>query len=146
MLAARVGHGGLEFEVQDRQGRRALNLRLKDHWIEQAYLSRGVDAVAVPAQEWLHLRLELDCAAGQYTVFLNGKEVTSTLAFAEKVETVERLVFRTGPWRGDVRSAFLDGEPWPFGGNQEDLAGADLRVPLSVYRIDDLKTRNPDRQ
>ena len=96
----------LEFEVQDRQGRRPLNLRLKDHWIEQAYLSRGVDAIAVPTQEWLHLRLELDCAAGHYTLFLNGKEVTSKLAFAEKVETVERLVFRTGPWRGDVRSAF----------------------------------------
>jgi hypothetical protein len=40
----------------------------------------------------------------------------------------------------------LDGEPWPFGGNQEDLAGADQRVPLSIYLIDDLKTKNPARR
>ena len=145
-LAVQVGHGVLEFEVQDRHGHRPLNLRLKDRWIEQAYLSRGADAIAVPTREWLHLRLELDCAAGVYTLFLNGKAVTSKLAFAEKVETVERLVFRTGPWRGDVRYAFWDGEPWPFGGNQEDLAGADQRVPLSIYLIDDLKTKNPARR
>jgi hypothetical protein len=138
--AVQVGHGLLEFEVQDRQGRRPLKLRLTDRWLAQAHLSRGVDSLPVPTQAWLHLRLELDCAAGNYTLFLNGKEVTSKLAFAEKVETVERLVFRTGPWRGDVRSAFLDGEPWPFGGSQEDLAGADQRVPLSVYLVDDLQT------
>jgi len=144
--AVQVGHGLLEFEVQDRQGRRPLKLRLTDRWLAQAHLSRGVDSLPVPTQAWLHLRLELDCAAGNYTLFLNGKEVTSKLAFAEKVETVERLVFRTGPWRGDVRSAFLDGEPWPFGGSQEDLAGADQRVPLSLYWIDDVKTSSPREQ
>ncbi|HQO65941.1 MAG TPA: two-component regulator propeller domain-containing protein, partial [Spirochaetales bacterium] len=54
--------------------------------------------------------------------------------------TVERLVFRTGPYRGDVRALFVEGEHATLGYTSEDLPGADQRVPLSVYYIDDVKT------
>ncbi len=63
-----------------------------------------------------------------------------------KSPSVEPLIFRTGPWRGDVRAAFVDGEPGPPGHSGEDLAGADQRVPLNVYRIDDVKTSRLERQ
>ena len=62
------------------------------------------------------------------------------MKFAEQAETVERLVFRTGPYRGDVRAIFVEGEHATLGFTSEDLPGADQRVPLSIYLIDDLKT------
>ena len=140
VLAAKVGHGVLEFEVQDRQGRRPLKLRLDDQWLAQEQLMRWADGIRVDSSEWLQVRLELECNASSYDLAVNGKTVTRKVPYAEKVETVERMIFRTGPWRGDVRAIFVDGEHPPYGNTQEDLAGADLRVPLSVYWIDDLQT------
>ena len=140
VLPVQVGQGVMEFEAQDRQGRRPLKLRLDGDWLAQEHLARKADAIPVAPQQWLHVTLELDCAAGHYNLALDGKPVSSKLAFAEKVETVERLIFRTGPWRGDVRAAFVDGEHGTPGFSQGDLPGADQRVPLSVYWIDDVKT------
>lgn len=62
------------------------------------------------------------------------------LAFAEKVESLERLVIRSGPWRSDVRKFILDGEPGNRGLYQEDLSGADFKVAPSVFLIDDIRT------
>jgi hypothetical protein len=96
--------------------------------------------VPVSAREWSQVRLDLDCAAGTYDLTLNGKEAASKVRFAEQVDTVERIVFRTGLWRGDVRAIFVEGEHATLGYTREDLAGADQRVPLSVYWIADVRT------
>jgi len=145
VLAAQVGHGVLEFEIQDRSGRRPLKLRLDDYWLNLDQVRRWVKPVPVSPQEWLLVRLDLDCVAGKYDLTLNGKAVAQEVKFAEPVETVERMVFRTGPWRGDVRALSVEGEHETLGYTHEDLGGADQRVPLSVYRIDDLKTKKPER-
>jgi hypothetical protein len=138
--AVQVGHGVLEFEVQDRHGRRPLKLRFPEGWLAQAHQNRNVEAIPVEPQAWLACRLEVDCEARSYSLFLNGKKVSSKLALTEPVESVERLVFRTAPIRRDVRPDHVEYEPVPFGHVTEDLLGADQRVPLSVYRIDDVKT------
>ncbi|NQV31812.1 MAG: hypothetical protein HQ515_03915 [Phycisphaeraceae bacterium] len=135
-----VGHGVLECEVQDRHGRRPLKLRFPDGWLAQAHQNRQADAIPVEPHTWLAFRLEVDCEARCYSVFLNEVEVTGKLFLTEPVETIERLVFRTGPVRRDVRMDHMEYEPVPFGHVTEDLPGADHRVPLSVYRIDDVKT------
>ena len=146
VLAAQVGHGVLEIEIQDRHGHRPLKLRLDDKWLAQDQMARWVRPIPVSGQEWLKVGLDINCTAGTYDLKLNGKVVGREVKFAEKVETVERVVFRTGPWRGDVRAVFVEGEHATLGYTSEDRAGADERVPLSVYLIDDLKTRNPERQ
>ena len=71
---------------------------------------------------------------------MNGQWVRRGVPFADRVESVERMQFRTGPWRGDVRAFILDGEPGSPGLYQEDLPEADNRVPVSRYLIDDVKT------
>ena len=145
VLAEQVGHGVLEAEVQDRYGHRPLKLRLDNRWLGQDQMARWVNSLPVPDHAWLSLRLDINCAAGTYDLALNGKSVGDGVKFAEQAETVERLVFRTGPYRGDVRAVFVEGEHTTLGCTSEDLAGADQRVPLSVYRIDDVKT-SPLRQ
>ena len=144
VLAEKVGHGVLEAEVQDRYGHRPLKLRLDDKWLGQDQMSRWINAIPVPNHTWLTIRLDINCAAGTYDLALNGKTVGLGVNFAEQAETVERLVFRTGPYRGDVRAIFVEGEHATLGYTSEDLPGADQRVPLSIYLIDDLKTNGPE--
>jgi hypothetical protein len=142
VLPVQVGEGVLEFEVQDRHGARPLKLRLDGHWLAQEHLARKADAHPINPHAWIHLVIELDCTAGQYSLALDGQTLSARMSFAEPAKTVERLLFRTGPWRGDVRAAFLDGEHGTPGYSQGDLPGADHRVPLSIYWIDDLRA-NP---
>lgn len=146
VLASQVGHGVLEAEIQDRYGHRPLKVRLDEKWLAQDQMARWVPAIPVVRNEWLTVQFDVDCAAGTYDLLLNGKAAGSGVKFAEKVETVERIVFRTGPWRGDVRAIFVEGEHATLGYTQEDLGGPDQRVPLSVYLIDDVKTGRLERQ
>lgn len=145
MLASKVGHGVLEVEVQDRHGRRPLKLRLDEHWLAQDQMARWVNAIPVPERIWLSVRLDLNCATGTYDLVLNGAPVGRAVKFAEPVASVERLVFRTGPYRGDVRAIFVEGEHATLGYTSEDLPGADQRVPLSIYCIDDVRTAALER-
>jgi hypothetical protein len=85
--------------------------------------------------------LEVPQKADGYALWVSGKRVKHDIEFAEKVKTLERLVFRTGPWRSDVRPLLVDREPGDTGLYLEDLPGADYKVPLSVYLIDDVRTK-----
>jgi len=71
---------------------------------------------------------------------VNGDWVRKDVKFAEKVESLERMVFRTGPYRGDVRALIVDSEPRPSGLYTEDLPGADEKVPASIILVDDIKS------
>jgi uncharacterized protein YgbK (DUF1537 family) len=144
VLAEKVGHGVLEAEVQDRHGHRPLKLRLDDRWLGQDQMSRRVNALPVPGRTWLAIRLDINCAVGTYDIALHGKTVGVGVKFAEPTASVERLVFRTGPYRGDVRAISVEGEHATLGFTSEDLPGADQRVSLSSYLIDDLKTSGPE--
>ena len=146
VLAVQVGHGVLEVEIQDHSGHRPLKLRLEDKWLAQDQMTRWVRPIPVSKSEWLTVELVINCTAATYDLALNGKVIGRELKFAEKVETVERVVFRTGPWRGDVRAIFVEGEHATLGYTSEDRGGADQRVPLSVYLIDDLKSSVAERQ
>jgi hypothetical protein len=77
-----------------------------------------------------------------YDLSLNNEWVKKQVPFAEQMDTVERLVFRTGSWRSDVRPLILDGEPGNPGLYMEDLPGADQKAAMSLYYIDDVKTVN----
>ena len=140
VLARKVGHGVLEAEVQDRHGHRPLKIRLDEKWLAQDQMDRWVTSIPVATHSWLAVQLDINCAAGSYDIALDGKTVGKGVKFAEKVETVERLVFRTGPYRGDVRAIYVEGEHATLGFTSEDLPGADQLVPLSVYLIDEVKT------
>jgi hypothetical protein len=60
------------------------------------------------------------------------------MEFVEMVKSLERMVFRAGPWRVNVRMFILDGEPGNPGLYQEDVLGADQKVTRSIFLIDDI--------
>jgi hypothetical protein len=72
-------------------------------------------------------------------LYVNGDKIHD-LEFDEDVDSLERLVFRTGPWRGDVRHIIIDGEPGSKGQYKEDLPGADTKIDESIFYIDNVRT------
>lgn len=140
LLQWRVGHGLLEFEVHDRHGRRPMRLRFDPDWLSLDHGKLGPLPVPFGVDKWHHIRLHLDCDAQSYDLAVDGGWVRRSIPFAEPVDSLERLVFRTGPWRSDVRLSILDGEPANTGLDTQDLPGADHQIPLSVFYIDDVKT------
>ena len=138
VLARQIGTARLDFEIQDRHGRRPMRLHVDPEWLSADLGRQSADPIRMKLKQWLNIRIDLDCAAQRYDLVVQGE--SRQIHFAEKVESVERLVFRTGPWRGDVRPVILDGQPKTLGLDEEDLPGADARSPASVYLIDDIRT------
>jgi len=136
----RVGHGVLDFEAQDRYGDRPMRLRFDQDWLSMDRASVDPRPVSISCGKWTDIQVKLDCDSQSYDLAVNGKWVRRGVDFAKKVDSLERMVFRTGPWRGDVRPLIVNREPATLGLYQEDLPGADNKVPLSIYLIDDVKT------
>ncbi len=137
-----VGPAKLEFEVHDIKGERPLRLLFSEEWL---MFDRGpleIDPVEYSVGEWRDIELKLDCETQSYDVYLDKEVVKEKIPFAVKTESLQRIVFRTGPWRGDVRPFIVDGEPGNPGLYQEDLPGADFKVGASIFEIDNIQTIN----
>ncbi|TFG50514.1 MAG: exo-alpha-sialidase [Candidatus Brocadiia bacterium] len=143
IYAEKIPQGrGFEIELQDQYGNRPMKLRFDRNWM---YMDKGlisVNPAAFTQGKWYSVRLELDCGTQKYGVFLNGKTVYEEVSFDEMVNNVERIVFRTGPYRGLVDSQIVDNEPRPSGLFREDAAGAGEKVEATIVMIDDVKTKN----
>jgi hypothetical protein len=87
-----------------------------------------MDAGVYTAGRWHQFELEIPAnpTADRCAVLVDGKSPLPRPAFfTDPVTTVERLSFRTGPFRDRG-----------FGGR--DLPGADTKVPAAVFLIDDV--------
>jgi hypothetical protein len=139
--AREVAQGSaLDIEVQSQRGDRPHRLRLDANWLGFDHEGVKVDPIRVTLQRWHTIALEFDCEQQTYSVRLDGRTVYAHLRLTGKTDTVERVVFRTGPFRGWVPLPHLDGEASPGGVSSEDLPGADHRVGPSTFWIDDLRT------
>ncbi len=133
------GHA-LEIEVQDQQGIRPMRLRLDNSWL-------GVDRkkvtqlpVSIQTDKWYQVTLNLSAISQTYDLVVDGEQIIKDIPFAEKVSSLERIVFRTGPYRGFVPPEQVeDAMPKPAGLESEDLPGSEEKAPLCVYWIDDVK-------
>jgi hypothetical protein len=137
-----MGKDILEFELHDENNARALRLRFDADHFGLTFDLGGVEPtpMPIPVDRWLDVKLAFDCVAGQYDVWLNGEKVREGIDLETDSATLERMVFRTGSWRGDVRQLFLEGEPSAPGLESEDVASAGEKVPRSVFWIDDVRT------
>lgn len=139
----RAGAAALHVELQNGRGVRPLRLRLDGEWLMADMGKHTVEPFRIAPDTWLRVRLDADCEAQRYDLSVNG-QTRASIPFSQPVESLERLLFRTGPWRGDVRPAFVDGQPAVLGLDAEDTPGADERVPVSVFLVDDVRTGAPE--
>ena len=137
----KVGTAKLEIEIQDSAGSRPMRLRLDNEWL---MFDRGkiekVRPVAIHTQKWYHIKMDFNCFTSSYDCYLQNKLVRKNIPFNNQVKNLERIVFRTGPWRGDVRQFIVNGVPGNPGLYIEDLPGSGYKTAESEYLIDNVKT------
>ena len=126
--------GLLEIELVDKKGNPCLRLMLDSSGsilTKQGYRNKSLGKYN--AGETVTVRIELNTGTRFYSVSLNDKSPSNNLCFAP-VESVERIVFRTGTTR-----RFPDADT-PTD-QDYDLPGADRKERESVYMIHYLKTK-----
>jgi hypothetical protein len=117
VAAAQTDRGRLEVELLGELGTRPVRVIVNDH--------------VTKAGAWLNYKIHADCAAGKYTVAVNGREVLKDAAFAEPSSMVYALSFRTGEFRGK-----------PRGRARRDIPNSEEPLAKVAYRIDDVMTEN----
>lgn len=134
----------LEFELHNENDQRALRLRF-DPRIEGLNFELGSvepHPVSFMQNKWYTVKIAFDCDEGEYDVWLNGELIKEGIEMDIDTKNLERVVFRTGSWRSDVRQFLIKGQPNGPGLDSENLAGAGEKVDQSVFWIDNVKSSN----
>ena len=130
-----------EIEVLDQRSNRALKLRIDKDWLSFDIDQVQKDPVKINPKKWNSVKLDIDCINGKYTVEPNGKEIEGEINLNGEIKSVERITFRTGPYRGYVPAEVADhGIGKQTGFYSEDLPGADFKAPLIEFDIDKIVT------
>ncbi|HEV8272745.1 MAG TPA: six-hairpin glycosidase [Chitinophagaceae bacterium] len=126
--------GLLEIELVDKKGTPCLRLMLDSSGsilTKQGYRNKSLGKYNVG--EAITVKIELNTATRFYSVSINGKNPSNNLCFAP-VESVERIVFRTG-----ITRRFPDADT-PTD-QDYDLPNTDRKDKEAVYMIYYLKTK-----
>lgn len=127
--------GNLEIELVNAKGTPCLRLMLDSSGTvltKQGYRNKSLGKYA--AGEKLDIKIELNTTTRFYNVTINGGKPSVNLCFAP-VETVERIVFRTGETRRFPNADTPTDQDY-------DLPNANTTLKEAVYQIHYLKTKS----
>ena len=126
---ARQTDARLEIELLDGAGLRPVRLAFEENGrLRVCHEAQWLDAGPYPAGRWQSFELEIPAnpEADRCAILVDGKSPLPRPAFfTDPVKTVERLSFRTGPYRQRG-----------YGGR--DLPGADRKATPASFLIDDV--------
>lgn len=130
-----TGNGTLDIEVLDRFGNRPVQLRLDEQLGLNAHVgAKWENVAACKPNTWHEIRIDVDARPfGGYSLYFEDILVLADAPLAMAVKSVERLSFRTGPYR-DLPLRETDNEA-----PHDPLPGGDEPVPAAVYNIDDVR-------
>lgn len=100
VLAKQDDFGRLEVELLDRFGNRPVRLMVTDGGrMEAANGGKTAQLCSYKRDRWYDVRIESNTKRDSYSVWIDGKPAMLNARFAESVLSVERISFRTGPYR-----------------------------------------------
>lgn len=134
LYARQVQNGQLDIEIVDRFGYRPIRIRLESNGGLLVNDGTGtVTAGGCGANIWNNIAVQIDIPSQTFNLSLNGSRILQKARFAEECESLERIEFRTGPYRNEPtrsRDRYEDGDltdPDP-----------DNSCPPAIYALDDL--------
>lgn len=133
--ADQTGQGRLDIDVTDRFGGRPIRLTFDSDGSIKAQKGGEVTALrSYSPGEWVEVALSIDATPyGGFDLSIDGEKVLEDADLAVAVKSVERLVFRTGPYR-DLPNRRTDNEaPHP------PLPGADEPEPTAAFHVDKVR-------
>jgi hypothetical protein len=140
-IVSQRGHA-LEIEIQNQGTGRPIRLRIDKTKLMFDRHQVKTDAIDYKTNEWSKIKLIIDAENKTYNAFYNSKLVRENIPFANDVDvsSVERIVFRTGPYRGYTDALFAEqGAPSAGALTIEDLPASGTKAAPCVYWIDNIK-------
>jgi hypothetical protein len=138
IFAKQANSGQLDIELDDRYGWRSpVRLRFDERGHITALDGNRNEPVSIADYKpgtWYRIAIRVDVKKGGYDVLLDGAEVLKNAETLDPVQSLERITFRTGPYR--IQPILRD--PKSPG---EDVASPDDPVPPAVFYIDDVEVQ-----
>jgi hypothetical protein len=133
-----TGNGILEIDVTDQFGNRPVRIRFDaDGKIKAVNGNKEVILQSYKQDTWYDLKVTIDANTfGNYTLSLDGKQLLKNAKLAEAVKSVERVSFRTGPYRDLPNRNTPNQDPAP------PLPGADEQITPASFYIDDFRVNS----
>lgn len=132
VLAKQTTNGVLEIDLTDRYGNRPVRLRFDENG-KIVVLDGSTEKIVqsyTPGQ-WYDITVTTHANLnGHFDLAINGKNVVKNALLAEAVKSIERLSFRTGPYRDLPNRKTPNEEPAP------PLPGADEAVNPASFLLD----------
>ncbi|TSA37928.1 MAG: hypothetical protein D4R64_04610 [Porphyromonadaceae bacterium] len=130
--------GLLEIDVTDRYGNRPVRIRFDaDGKIKAVDGSEEVVIQSYKPGSWYDLKISIDAQPfGSFRLSVNGTQLLKNAKLAEAVQSVERISFRTGPYRDQPNRLTPNQDPAP------PLTGADEPVSIAEFYLDDFKVKS----
>ncbi len=137
LMAEQNDHGVLQIEFVDEDGTACARLDLTP---EGEFRSKGGARYSrinlyEPGKAY-HVKVDVSIPNRNSTVYVDGKKAATRMLFAP-VESIERIVFRTGE-----RRYFPTIDTWPD--QYSDMQNPNREDPLAVYRIANVKSISTD--
>ena len=134
MMVRKAVEEPFEIDITDRYGNRPVRISFDQQGTITA-VDGGDKKIIGKFRDgsWTTVKIKVDANPyGSFSVWLDGKSAASDYQLAEAVKSVERVSFRTGPYRDLPNRKTPNEDPCP------PLPGADDPVEESVYLLDDL--------
>lgn len=132
-----AGVDPFEIEVMDRYGNRPVRIVFTtDGWIGAVNGGALAQVRRVRPGQWHDLHIAVDASRGRFDLTIDGTSALPGAQFAEAVLSVERVSFRTGPYRNDPSRQLDRYDP-----TLKDLPGADEPAPEALFYVDDVTIR-----
>jgi hypothetical protein len=129
--------GHLEVDIVDRYGNRPVRVKFDQNG--QVLYNEGVEDVPLgnyTKGKWHKISLSVEASPyGQYAIIFDDKIVKKNIPLAEAVKSVERISFRTGPYRDTPNRKTPNEDPVP------PLPGADQKEAMGLFYIDNFTSR-----
>jgi hypothetical protein len=136
VLAKQANTGQLDIELDDRYGWRSpLRLRFDERGRITALDGNRNEPVVLAEYKpgtWYRFEIGVDVKEGRFDVLLDGNSVLKNAELLDPVVSLERITFRTGPYRVEP----LLRDPKSPG---KDIALPDDPVAPAVYYLDDFE-------
>jgi hypothetical protein len=135
-----IEDGRLEVELLDKEGHRLVRIQVDG--AERAVKANSGDSISTVAPftkgQWLEVSIHAEVDNKLYSLTVNGKTLVKNASFADAklVSSLQRLEFRTGPYRLNAPLSHIK-EPQMNDG----LPGADEKLFPSTFYIDDVVIR-----
>lgn len=137
ILASQNNTGELSVDVTDRYGNRPVRISFNNKGeITAANGSQSHLLKKYEPNTWYEFQLTVHATLkGTFDLQINGEKLLTKAPLAEAVKSVERISFRTGPYRN------LPTRTTPNETPEAPLPGADEKVAKAVFYVDDVRVR-----